>query len=135
MASKLANIWVADGATSGEFVERTQALTAMWDRMRANPGLGHLFRELHGLGPVPAVTALRVKDDERVVCLELLQLLEDTYLQLRLDEHWSHPDNSGWVTLFSMWARSRAFRQVWRRYQHVFGIRFGYFCRQRLGLA
>ncbi|MEQ1729218.1 MAG: hypothetical protein ABL982_12645, partial [Vicinamibacterales bacterium] len=99
-----------------------------------NPGLGHLFRELHGLQAHPMLTAQRADDDERIVCLELIQLLESTYLQLRLDEHWTHPDNSGWVELFSMWARSQAFRDVWRQYQHVFGIRFGYFCRQRLGL-
>ncbi len=34
-----------------------------------------------------------------------------------------------------MWARSQVFRDVWRQYQGVFGIRFGYFCRQRLGLS
>ncbi len=135
MASKLANIWVADNTTSGEFVERTQALSALWTRMSANPGLGHLFRELHALPPHPMQTTMRNLDDERIVCLELLQLVENTYLQLRLDEHWTHPDNRGWVELFTMWARSQAFRDVWRQYQGVFGIRFGYFCRQRLGLS
>ena len=135
MASKLANIWVADNITSGEFVERTQSLTNVWNRMQANPGLGHLFRELHALSPDPIATSLRAQDDERIVCLELIQLVENTYLQLRLDEHWTHPDYSGWVSLFRMWARSQAFRDVWRQYQHVFGVRFGYFCRQRLGLS
>ena len=57
-----------------------------------------------------------------MVCLELIQLLENTYLQLRLDEHWTHPDNSGWVELFTLWARSQTFRDVWRNYQDVFAF-------------
>ncbi|HUR32250.1 MAG TPA: patatin-like phospholipase family protein, partial [Vicinamibacterales bacterium] len=49
MGEKLANLWVAESAESGDFVERTQALVELWDRMRATPGLIALFRELHGV--------------------------------------------------------------------------------------
>ncbi|HUR32914.1 MAG TPA: hypothetical protein VM032_03910, partial [Vicinamibacterales bacterium] len=118
---------------SGDFVERTQALVELWDRMRATPGLIALFRELHGVA-TPDTPPQRALDDERVVCLELIQLMENAFLELRLDEHWDHPDNRGWVDLFTMWARSPTFRAHWRQYQGVYGIRFGYFCGQRLGM-
>jgi len=77
----------------------------------------------------------RSVDSELIVCLELIQLIENTYFELRLEEQWTHPDNRGWVELFTMWARSQVFRNAWTRYRSVFGIRFAYFCRQRLGLS
>jgi len=55
--------------------------------------------------------------------------------ELRLDEFWTHPDNRGWMTLFSMWAKSPTFRAAWQRLSRTFGIRFGHFCHQRFGLA
>jgi len=34
-----------------------------------------------------------------------------------------------------MWAKSPTFRAAWERSSRTFGIRFGHFCHQRLGLA
>jgi hypothetical protein len=47
---------------------------------------------------------------------------------------WDHPDNRGWSVLFSRWARSTRLREVWRQSRHTFGIRFEYFCGERLGM-
>src|SRR5262249_53725208 len=99
--------------------------------MRVTPALRNLFHEMHG-GPASAPHTPTV--DELRGCLEPIQTMENAFLSVRLDEHWAHPDNKGWVALFTMWARSPTFRAVWHRYQDVFGIRFGYFCQQRLGL-
>jgi len=60
--------------------------------------------------------------------------MENAYLALRLDEFWTHPDNRGWVILFSQFARSKKFRQVWTDSHKIYGIRFAYFCHERLGL-
>lgn len=135
IADRLRNIWVADSSTSAEFVGSTTSLVAAWERMRTTPGLGYLFHALHGLPVTAATLNQRSQDDERVACLELIQLLENTYVGLHLDEHWTHPDNQGWVELFSLWARCDPFREAWKTHRHLFGTRFGYFCRQRLGLA
>ena len=61
--------------------------------------------------------------------------MENVFFELRLDEFWEHPDNRGWTTLFGMWAKSPTFCAAWERSCNTFGIRFGYFCHQRLGLA
>lgn len=135
MADRLNDIWVADGATGAEFVGSTEALVALWERMRTSAGLAYLFQVLHGVPPSPAAQSCRSQDDEQVACLELIQLLENTYVGLHLEEHWTHPDNQGWVELFSMWARCDPFRAAWKAHRHLFGTRFGYFCQQRLGLA
>jgi hypothetical protein len=60
--------------------------------------------------------------------------MENVFLDLRLDDFWTHPDNRGWVMLFTMWAKSPKFRAVWKQKKHIFGIRFEYFCGQRLGM-
>jgi hypothetical protein len=69
-----------------------------------------------------------------IVGLELIQLMENAFLDLRLDDFWDHPDNRGWVLLLSGWARSPRFQTIWRETRTIFGIRFGYFCESRLGL-
>ena len=138
--SKLANInWVADGATEpARSSSGREALTAMWDRMRANPGLGHLFRELHGLGPVRRKSPhCGSKDDERVVCLEPLELLERHLpaAAARRALARTRTTAAGWTLFTDVGAQPGCSARCGASYQHVFGIRFGYFCRQRLGLA
>ena len=134
MARRLSDIWVAESEAAGKFVTQTEALVALWERMRATPGLAALLQELHGTPLGSNASSSRAPDDEQVICLELLQLMENTFLALRLDEHWTHPDNRGWVELFSMWARSATLRAVWNSSRSTYGIRFEHFCRQRLGL-
>jgi hypothetical protein len=75
-----------------------------------------------------------VKDVEELVGLELIQLMENVFLDLRLDDFWFHPDNRGWAILFMRWARSPRFRAIWGKNRRTFGIRFEYFCEERLGL-
>jgi hypothetical protein len=67
--------------------------------------------------------------------MEMIQLMENVFLDLRLDDYWEHPDNRGWTVMFSMWAKSPRFRKAWSSQHRVFGIRFEYFCHERLGLA
>jgi hypothetical protein len=113
-------------------VTQANEYSAMMERLGHDPKLHALFRELM-LG-MPAEGRFKVTNEERSACLELLQLMENVYLALRLDDFWTHPDNRGWVYLFSKWARSRKFRQVWNDSHNIYGIRFAYFCHERLGL-
>jgi len=64
----------------------------------------------------------------------MIQLMENVFLDLRLDDFWTHPDNRGWAILFMQWARSHRFRQIWNESRCTFGIRFEHFCAARLGL-
>jgi hypothetical protein len=132
MAEKLRNLWTPASPSNVDFVDQTQALVELWDRMRVDPELLPLFRELHAIETDPEPH--EPTEAELCICLELIQMIENAFLSLRLDEHWRHPDNQGWVVLFTMWAQSPTFREAWRQYRDVFGIRFGYFCQQRLGL-
>ena len=92
-----------------------------------------LFDEL--MADVPAgVEVKQPSRDELAACMELLQLMENVFLDLGLDETWTHPDNRGWAVSFTMWAKSPRFRGAWRRARKTYGIRFERFCHERLGL-
>lgn len=132
MADKLANLWIPASAANAHFVPQTEALLKLWDQMRHSPELLALFGELHATGG--SVTPHQPSEEELCMCLQLIQQMENAFLDLRLDEFWEHPDNRGWVVLFTMWAQSPTFRNAWRQYRDVFGVRFGLFCNQRLGM-
>ena len=62
------------------------------------------------------------------------QLMENVFVSLRLADFWHHPDNRGWVVLFTKWAKSGTFRIAWKQTRDTFSIGFIYFCERRLGL-
>ena len=72
--------------------------------------------------PPPAVPT----EEQLVMCMELFQLMENVFVALRLADFWEHPDNRGWVVLFTMWAKSGTFRMAWtqhaRHLQHRFRV-------------
>jgi hypothetical protein len=132
MAEKMADTLTPISCPSEEFLKNSEALTEIWERMRNSPSLESIQSEL--ILPGPKATSEMVSHDELCIGLELIQLMEDVFLDLRLDESWEHPDNRGWAILFMRWARSPRFRMIWNKTHRTFGIRFEYFCQARLGL-
>jgi hypothetical protein len=133
IAEKLADVLAPARSTSKVFVAHTKVLTTIWERFRHSRRLTSFMNELNGTDiPVPTPP---LQHEELCLGLELIQLMEDVFLDLRLDDFWEHPDNRGWAILFMRWARSPRFRQVWNQTHRTFGIRFEYFCAARLGLS
>jgi hypothetical protein len=64
----------------------------------------------------------------------MIQLMENVYLDLQLEETWRHPDNHGWRTLFKQWAATPQMQATWTATHAVFGDRFQHFCRRELPL-
>ena len=141
IAERLADVLAPAGCSSETFLKHTTSLDAIWERFRNTPALQPFFEELIrdriAVNPVsqnqPAGPT-NVQDAESLIGLELIQLMENVFLDLRLDDFWSHPDNRGWAILFMRWARSPRFRAIWNKTRRTFGIRFEYFCEARLGL-
>jgi hypothetical protein len=131
IAGKLFDVWAPAPFSTDAFLDSVKAFDQIWDRFRQDPGLAQLFAELTRTGPiVPSpLTAAEI-----CVCMELLQLMENVFLELRLDDFWHHPDNRGWAMVFARWAQSPKFRQVWESARPTYGIRFEYFCNRYLGL-
>jgi hypothetical protein len=134
LAEKLFNQWAPAGFANASFLKHTRALDSIWERFRTSSELSAFFNELTGRPPLTAPPA-GISKGEKCLGLELIQLMEDVFLDIRLDDFWDHPDNRGWAMLFMAWARSFRFRAIWNESKCSFGIRFGYFCSQRLGLS
>jgi len=68
-------------------------------------------------------------------CNSLIQLMEDVYLDLRLEDQYNHPDNQGWINTFFRWSESPTFRVTWLINNGLFGKRFRSFMSDRLRLG
>ncbi|HEY1499121.1 MAG TPA: patatin-like phospholipase family protein [Acidobacteriaceae bacterium] len=140
IAEKLADVLTPAGCPSEVFLKHSAALNSIWDRCRQSSHLHPFLRELMGLAfaPVSApenpVDLATRQSEELCLGLQLIALMEDVFLDLRLEDFWQHPDNRGWVILFMQWSRSSRFRQIWTQTHRTFGIRFEHFCTARLGL-
>jgi hypothetical protein len=131
IAAKLFDVWAPSGCSNQAFLTHAKTFNDLWERFRTDPKLAELFRELTGLATSPASS---LDPAELGACMELTQLMENVFLDLRLDDFWDRPDNRGWAMLFSMWARSPKFHEAWIKVRNTYGIRFEYFCDRNLGL-
>jgi len=132
VAERLFDTWTPASFNSDSFLKHTKTLDEIWERFRLSRRLTRLLTELTSDAPVPGAGVL--SHDELCACLELTQLMENVFIDLHLDDFWTHPDNRGWAMLFSGWARSPLFREAWTQSRSTFGIRFEYFCAEHLGL-
>jgi hypothetical protein len=133
VAERLYDQLAPAGCASQRVLAHTQTLERLWQEFRGSPALGRFFKELTP-GLTPATLAFTLSVEERSMGLEMIQLMEEVFLDVQLDDFWDHPDNRGWAILFMRWARSPRFQQIWKEARRTFGIRFEYFCASRLGL-
>jgi hypothetical protein len=68
-------------------------------------------------------------------CNQLIQLMENVYLDLDLEREADHPDNRGWMNVFRRWSGSGMLRVTWAVCCGTYGARFQTFCERRLGLS
>ena len=132
IASALYDRWTAQSSPVANLVQHGNEFNTLWEVLRKEPKLDMLFKEL--TADAPTAPAIPPSEQELAACMELIQLMENVFLSLRLNETWSHPDNRGWAVLFTMWAKSPRFRGAWSRSRKTYGIRFERFCDERLGL-
>jgi hypothetical protein len=130
IAAKLYDVWAPASFNTNSFLQHAVALERILEHLSADDESKALFSELTE-GSLAGVSLTTAQD---AACMEVIQLMENVFLDLRLDDFWKHPDNRGWMTLFSGFARSPLFRESWSRHRNTYGIRFEYFCSQRLGL-
>lgn len=56
-----------------------------------------------------------VEDTDKVIfyLLQVIKLMEEVWVGCRLDEHWTHPLNLGWVSYMRRWASIESLRRWW----------------------
>ena len=135
------------------------ALDRIWTTMRSERSLGFLdsqmFPEMPALMSLPAEAhpaglpftpaprpdvnywlpkSERERREGFYVCVQMLQLMEDVFLDFDLDQYYDHIDNRGWMNLFQHWAWSGMLCATWAMTGSTFDPRFQRFCWTRLGL-
>jgi len=129
------------------FTKHAERLMLLQNTMREQKVLsfldGQIFPEwdylMHG-GRPEVDTSLWLPETEEELragfyfCLNLLELMQDVYLDLNLDEEWQHPDNRGWMNLFKHFAWAGMLRATYAVVRSNFGARFQRFSDVRLDL-
>ncbi|MBK8040651.1 MAG: hypothetical protein IPK22_26495 [Verrucomicrobiaceae bacterium] len=140
--------------SSASFVNHSTQLTAIWREAQKDPDLAGFdaviipkWSRLHSVccglpvdvqaaEAMPATLALAPEPARKAayLCQELLQLMENVYLDLDLHHAAGHEDHRGWMELFKYWAKQPAIRQSWQLTYQTFGERFETFCDEVLDM-
>lgn len=144
----LRQYWFPPSASiSASFTRHTASLNRIFDTIRTNEHLKFLDAQIYpewselvaGSYNVPVSELWIPSDYHKIragfyVCNQMIQLMEDVYLDLNLDKEHAHPDNRGWMNLFKHWSWSGMFRATWAIGASTYGTRFQNFCKRHLGL-
>lgn len=109
---------------------RTDALNRIWDECRRTPGLHCYIDELMGIEPPLGVTPVfrnrHQQSQELCLTLQLVQLMEDVFLHLELEDFGSTQIIEDGPSCLCG-GRSPRFRRYWAQIHRTFGIRFEIF--------
>ena len=132
----------------GAVARHSATLDEIWNRIRTDERLRFLDRQLNPEWPhlESAVGASSqeqpwLPDDVHALraafylCGSIIQLMENVYLDLRLEEWHDHPDNRGWMNMFRRFAGAGMLRVTWAIMGATFGARFQSFCERRFRLG
>ncbi len=122
----LENAWFPpSAAVQKSFTKHGEAFDRLLERMRTSKDLDPLVEELY--------EHLDGANHQRFLyCNSLLQLMENVYIDLCLEESGNHPDNEGWMRVFRWWWRSDTLQNAWLISKPTFGKRFGEWCEREL---
>lgn len=134
------------------FINHTLALTEIWQQIANDPALAAFDEELmpewsklvktaRSLLPdlkstsetPPPVTETSPSRKAAYISQEIIQLMENVYLDLDLHHDADHEDHRGWMMLFRYWASRPVIRDAFERSRHLFGDRFERFWIEVLG--
>jgi hypothetical protein len=125
--------------TASNFSRHTEALAEIWTAVRKDHELAFLDAELFlgstPVGALPAPANATWARKGAFLCLGLIQLMENVYVDLNLESAFHHADNEGWKMLFTRWALSPTLRVTYADSKATFGTRFQSFCKRELDLG
>ncbi len=131
LAERLEKVWSPTLRQVSQFTQNSTRLMEIWKEIAQRSDLDFLDPQLASRWPDTATPKFR---NGFYVGVQLLQLMENVYLDLRLEETWEHADNQGWNQLFLVWSRADVVKAAWQHTGNTYGLRFQYFCERRLKL-
>jgi hypothetical protein len=147
---ELAEAWhPPSGAPPDAFTKHTRTVVKICDELRENEHLDFLSEQIYPewwvlLDSRNQPETLKPLRDQLpgpeglkagfYLCNSVIQLFEDVYVDLNLEDEYDHPDNRGWMNLFKHWSWSAMLRVTWTISASTYGARFQTFCERHLGL-
>jgi hypothetical protein len=127
IAKDLNTIFSPTLPNQAQFTQHADRLMEIWDKIGKNVSLTPLDKELCPLwdGNNPARSIF-------YLCSEMIQLMENVYMDLDLEDTWEHEDNKGWKELFQQWAKSSNLQATWEHTKSKYGERFQSFWKRNL---
>ena len=127
--SRLRQAWFPPcAAVTESFTRHGETFDQLVERMRTSGNLAGLREVFY-----PDFKGSDKEWDEFLYCNSLLQLMENVYIDLHLEENCGHPDNQGWIAVFKTWWASEAFqKRTWPVVKGTFGDRFAAWCERTL---
>lgn len=119
-AEKLNTINAPQLVNETQFICHADRLVEIWKQLGTDKNLELLADELCPSESAPNHAVF-------YMCNEMIQLMENVYLDLNLEETWNHPDNEGWRELFIGWAMNPYLNRVWEKTKRTYGERFIFF--------
>jgi hypothetical protein len=128
------------------FLQSVQGYFEIEEALRKDPNLAAFSRSLYpellheaapdeqGAAASEEERARRRRAELHLVC-QMLQVMEDAWLSLRLEGYFAYPMNRGWMNTFRRWAGSATFRRYWPGLRGEFGKDFVRFCEKELRLG
>jgi len=133
--SVLNEFWYAPSINIDNFfTKHAEAYDALIERIRKEPELGAdldagLFPGMNSFGPNN-----QRQRNAFYFCTSLIQLMENVYLDLDLEDNLNHPDNAGWMHVFSNWTKNSTFIAAWRLSHDTYGTLFQRWCQRNFQL-
>jgi hypothetical protein len=139
-------LWYPSPTVASQFTRHAEAYDRLIERLRQDPNLSALDRALFpnlkrdfGSDLGNFLRSLNPLNDQQqrsvfLFCNSLIQLMENVFLDLRLEDNETDPDNAGWLRVFQNWANSEHFKGVWNVSSDTYGMPFRKFCERRFGL-
>jgi hypothetical protein len=159
---ELAQRWhPPSAATKDSFTQLTGPVIAIYDKLRTNKNLLFLTEQIYPewrvlfenteragartppdavvQGDAKSLRSRLPKEPEDLqagfyICNEVIQIMENAYVDLQLEEEYDHPDNRGWLNFFRHWSWAPMFRVTWAVSASGYGARFQSFCERHLEL-
>ncbi|WP_435019955.1 patatin-like phospholipase family protein [Tundrisphaera sp. TA3] len=140
--SALRSRWASVPADhDARFMQSVAEWTRFQRDLRREPALARLSQDLYPeLAPPPAWDVAKVRESkhqhaELLAVSQMLQLMENAWINLRLKGHGDLPMDHGWTNVFRRWSGSKSFRRLWPILRSDYSPDFIKFCEVQLHLG
>ena len=115
-------------ANNEQFQSLTKQISDLERLFLETPTLRWYYEACMGLSPKPEKRPADQPIPVNVIAMQI-QMMEDAYFSLRLDQYANARDNRGWMNLFRQWGNSTTFKEIFHRLKQNYSSDFvAFYC-------